>query len=92
MYDSSTSPDQTRRPDQFTATLWVQLFGVTPFPHRCRRLLCYLPRFGIAVKAMALGDVADGDRRELNHALRTATRSQLPLRQLPPQVHAGYMR
>lgn len=81
----STSPDQTPRPDQSTATLCVQLFGVIPIPSHCCWLftfLCAAPWF----KAMALGDVAEGDRLQLNHALRTATQSRRPLRQLPPQV------
>ena len=42
--------------------------------------------FGTAFKAMALGDVPEGDRRDLKNALRTATQSRLPLRQLPPQA------
>ena len=81
----STSPDQNPQTDQSTATLCVQSFGAIPIPsHRCWffTCLCAAPWF----KAMALGDVAEGDRLHLDHALRTATQSRRPLRQLPPQV------
>ncbi|CAM9891651.1 unnamed protein product, partial [Laminaria digitata] len=68
---------------------WRGFLGRCAAKHELRSVLFGALRKiggGRVSKAMALGDVGEGDRRELNHALRTATQSRLPLRQLPPQA------